>query len=96
MQAGAIASMLSALAGEAAADADELLRESDETSAYLRDSEGNFLADPAVPEERAEALYRVLSHAEDQWLDAEMATYSAYWSSPDDFDPDEALEDGRY
>ena len=90
--ASAIAGMLSQLASEAAAEADEFLGASEETSAYLTDGEGHFLADPAVPEERAEALYRLLCDAERQRLKTEMATYSAYF--PDDLDSDDDAAEG--
>jgi hypothetical protein len=70
---GAFMNLLSTLAGKATADAESLLLESDEMTAYLRDSEGDFMVDPAVPEDRAQALYETLLDAENQQLIAEAA-----------------------
>lgn len=66
VQPGELMALFVKLASEAASDAEQLLWESDETPAYLLDSEGEFVADPAVPEERAEALYEALLAAENQ------------------------------
>lgn len=71
VRSGELMALLAKLAGEAAADADQLVWENDETPAYLLDSEGRFVADPAVPEERAEALYEALLTAENQELISE-------------------------
>jgi hypothetical protein len=68
VQLGAVMNMLNALTTQAASDADELMRESQDTTAYLRDNEGEFLVDPYVPEERAQALYAALLNAENQRL----------------------------
>lgn len=65
---GAFANLLGQLAGQAAADADALLRESEEGQAYLLDSEGEYLVDPADSTGRAEALYETLVDAENQQL----------------------------
>lgn len=63
---GSFANLLSTLSNQVAADAEQLLSESNELHSYLLDSEGNYLYDPANPEERARALYEVLSEAETQ------------------------------
>jgi hypothetical protein len=86
---GALMSMLSKIASKANEDADELFRESAETSGYLIDSEGNFLADPAVPEERAEALYNVLSAAENQRVAAAEVLSPAFTEFYDELDEDD-------
>ncbi|MEU7864229.1 hypothetical protein [Nonomuraea sp. NPDC049141] len=65
---GAYASLLSTLAGQAVADADELLRDSQEMPAYLRDAEDYLGVDPAVPADRARALYAALLDAENESL----------------------------
>jgi hypothetical protein len=97
---GAFMNLLHTLAGKAAEEAGELLRETDEMPAYLLDSEGNFRADPAVPENRAQALYQALCDAENQRLADEAALYAAYLEFDDESDVDdydeEALEDFLY
>ncbi|MEU6040721.1 hypothetical protein ABZ801_35520 [Actinomadura sp. NPDC047616] len=64
---GAVMSMLSNVFAQAAADADELLYEDDEAT-YLIDGEGGPRVDPAVPEDRAQALYVTFLEAENQYL----------------------------
>lgn len=61
---GGIMNLIGTLAGKAAADADELLRGSEFSPSYMLDEEGQFLGDPATPEDRAQALYHALSEAE--------------------------------
>lgn len=68
VQVGAVMNMLNALTAQATTDADELLRDRQDLSAYLRDSEGEFMVDPSVPEERAQALYATLLNAENESL----------------------------
>lgn len=68
---GGVMNLIGTLAGKAAADADELLRESEHSPSYLLDEEGRFLGDPAVPEDRAQALYNALSEAENERLGVE-------------------------
>lgn len=68
---GGVMNLIGTLAGKAAVDADELLRESEHSSSYLLDEEGQFLGDPSVPEDRAQALYNALSDAENHRLEAE-------------------------
>ncbi|WP_066370352.1 hypothetical protein [Herbidospora mongoliensis] len=65
---GAFANLLSTLASQAAADADELLRGGQEMPAYLRDAEDYLGVDPAVPADRARALYGALLDAENESL----------------------------
>ena len=92
--------LLSQLVSEAVADADELLRESEEMSAYLRDSEDDFLADAdsAVSEDYAQILYETMSDAENQQLATEAALYSAYLELADELDEEDdmAFEDMPY
>jgi len=64
---GAFTNLLSTLAGQAAADADELLG-GREMPAYLRDAEDYQGVDPAVPADRARALYAALLDAENESL----------------------------
>ena len=66
MPVGSFVNMLSTLASKAVSDADELVRDSQDTAAYLKDSEGEYVVDPAVPEERAEALFETLMAAESE------------------------------
>jgi hypothetical protein len=73
VEVGGLMSLLNTLAGKAAEDADELLRDSDSTPAYLLDSEGEFRVDPADPESRAQALYSTLIDRENQELADELA-----------------------
>jgi hypothetical protein len=80
VQPGPLMSLLGQLAGQAASDADQLLWESEETPAYLLDSEGRYVADPAVPEDHAEALYEALLTAENQALLGE-ETLRQPWSN---------------
>lgn len=68
---GGVMNLIGTLAGKAAADADELLQESEHSLSYLLDEDGQFLGDPAVPEDRAHALYNALSEAEEQRLGVE-------------------------
>ncbi len=68
---GAFINLLNVLTGKAAVDADKLAPKSDGASEYLQDSEGNFVYDPSVPEDRARALYGVLLAAQNQELAAE-------------------------
>lgn len=70
---GGVMNLIGTLAGKAAADADELLREGEHSPSYLLDEEGQFLGDPAVPEDRAQALYNALSDAENERLGVEEA-----------------------
>lgn len=65
---GAVMNLLSTVFGQAAADADELLYASEETPAYLLDGEGYPSVDPAVPADRAQALYAALLGAENESL----------------------------
>lgn len=81
---GAFANLLGKLAGEAAADADELLRESEEGHAYLLDSEGEYLVDPADSAGRAEALYETLLGAENQQL---IESIAEEYAEQDDYEP---------
>lgn len=57
---GAFMNALSTLANQAAAEANAR-EDSQETPRYLLDKKGNFLCDPAVPEERARVLIEQLS-----------------------------------
>lgn len=61
---GGFMNLLSSLATRAAADADELAHDDMESSEYLRDSDGEFIVDPSVPEARADALYETLISVE--------------------------------
>jgi hypothetical protein len=65
---GAVMNLLSTIYGQAAADADELLYESDKTPPYLLDSEGYPSVDPVAPTDRAQALYAALLDAENESL----------------------------
>jgi hypothetical protein len=85
--------LLSQRLSQAAKDADELLRESDETSVYLRDREGAFEVDPVVPEDRAAALYEALMSAEDQRLVTAAEFSSVYQELDDELDLDSYLGD---
>lgn len=84
---GGFMNLLSILAGQAAADADEILRENDESTAYLRDSEGELIFDPANPSDRAEALYETLDNAENEEL-VEAMEEDYGWGGLDDFEAD--------
>jgi hypothetical protein len=64
----ALMSLAKNLFEEAAADADELARESDFRPRYLLDSEGEYAYDPVDPGERDQALYEALIDAEEQGL----------------------------
>ena len=65
---GAYMNLLNKLVGQALQDADELLRETEQTHDYLLDSEGEYWVDPTVPEERANALYETIVTRENQEL----------------------------
>lgn len=65
---GAVMNLLSSVFARAAADADELARGQAGTPDYLLDGEGQLLADPAAPGERAHALYASLIDAENEHL----------------------------
>jgi hypothetical protein len=63
---GRIMNLLSTVFNQAAADADELLYSSGETSSYLLDDEGAYLTGPERPADRADALYTTLLDAENE------------------------------
>jgi len=65
---GAFMNLLNTLSAKAAADAEALLSDSENQSSYLLDSEGVFQVDPAVPEDRAQALYETLISSEEERL----------------------------
>jgi hypothetical protein len=97
--AGAFINLLSTLAKKASEDADELSRESEAASAYWLDSEGDYLADPADPESRAEALYSVLADAENERMIVEEAELDAafpdFENEPDGDDYIEEMFEGH-
>jgi hypothetical protein len=60
---GAFVNAANSLASQAAQDADALVLDGDtesEADTYLKDESGAFLCDPAVPEQRANALLKLL------------------------------------
>ncbi|HEV2772468.1 MAG TPA: hypothetical protein VGV57_06515 [Thermoleophilaceae bacterium] len=68
MPVGAVMNMLSKTFEQAAADADELLEIRDGLTAYRLDADGELYADPASPDDRAQALYSDLLDAENEYL----------------------------
>jgi hypothetical protein len=63
---GAFVTLAMNLAGKAAEDADALLGDGDNLAdSYLRDETGCFTCDPAVPDQRADALLRRLQQADE-------------------------------
>ena len=92
---GAIMNLLQTAVNQATADAEELVGESGEASTYLTDSEGNFRVDSAVPEDRAEVLYNVLSEVENQRLAEDFGSYPGNLELVEHFDSDE-LEETLY
>lgn len=67
MPVGSAMQLLSTIFGQAAADAEEL-QMGEGLPDYLLDAEGELLADPGSPEQRAQALYSALLDAEDEYL----------------------------
>lgn len=65
---GSFMNLIGTLADKAAADADALTSADEASTAYLMDSEGEFMVDPAVPEDRATSLYNLLTHTANQQL----------------------------
>lgn len=65
---GAFMNALGSLASMAASEA-QVDDESVEAFAYLQDEEGNFLVDPANPDERAQRLLEILSEAQQDEAD---------------------------
>jgi len=64
--AGALMSLIGTLASRAAEDAEDMtLAMHAAGPAYLRDDEGNYVFDPASPEERAEALLGLIGSADE-------------------------------
>jgi len=84
--AGAIANLLGVLANQAAAEHHAIAAETGEgVPGYLLDDAGEFIVDPAVPEERAALLLNMLDQAAwEQASDAAMAY--------DSYDDDEAYD----
>ena len=76
MPRGALINIANSLTAQAAQDADALVLDggSDDSDSYLRDGTGQFTCDPAVPEQRAHTLLRLLQE-EDEALSA---LYDAY------------------
>ena len=60
---------LKALFGEAEQEADERMRTSPHYPSYLLDADGELRVDPAVPAERAHALYDALMNQQTWTLD---------------------------
>lgn len=81
---GALINAANSLTAQAAQDADALVSDagSDDSDSYLRDATGSFTCDPAVPEQRAHTLLRLLQE-EDESLSA---LYDAYDETDDDAD----------
>jgi|GEM_PF-6127045 len=82
---GSIANMLSQFAGQVASDAEELAQGYDATPAYLYDEEGQSIADPAVPEARAAALYNALTESQNDLIiteDSLIRPWSDYFPFP--------------
>jgi hypothetical protein len=84
-----IVGLLGSLGQQAAADADELIRESNDAFAYLRDSEGHFRVDPVVPADRNQLLYEALIGSENQRLADSIAAELA-WEDSTIEDPEAA------
>jgi hypothetical protein len=80
VQPGPLMSLLGQLAGQAASDADQLLWESEETPEYLLNQEGEYVVNPVVPEDHADALYEALLSAENHMLVGEDQP-STSWSN---------------
>lgn len=81
---GGFMNLLSTLANRAAADADALAESSPDSTAYLQDADGEFTVDPAVPEQRAEALYRMLMNSANEVLLAEAEAGNFEYVDDDD------------
>jgi hypothetical protein len=65
VSAGALMTLIGMLANRAAEDAEDMALTGAAGPAYLRDDEGNYVCDPASPEERAEALLRLIESADE-------------------------------
>jgi hypothetical protein len=75
---GAFMNLLGTLANQAAADADQLMGESDAVPSYLDDTEASFGSDPLAPEDRARMLYQKLAAAQqERLLDAQERLFEA-------------------
>lgn len=86
---GAVANTIAALANQAAAEYNAVAPGGEAVPRYLLDERGEFLCDPAVPEQRAAVLVRRFNEAARQ----------EYWARDedyDDYDVEEDLEDDMY
>ncbi|MCP4470113.1 MAG: hypothetical protein GY815_05420 [Gammaproteobacteria bacterium] len=91
--AGAFMTLLSTLAGKAAADADAFMGKGENTRAYLLDGEGELLVDPSVPENRAGALYELLCDAECNRLESEAESYLSSLEFEDEVQEDDFFDE---
>jgi hypothetical protein len=73
---GALINAANSLTAQVAQDADALVVDggSDDSDSYLRDATGQFTCDPAVPEQRAQTLLRLLQEEDESFS----AFYDAY------------------
>ncbi len=86
---GAVANTIAALANQAAAEYNAVAPGGEAVPRYLLDERGEFLCDPAVPEQRAAVLVERFNEAARQ----------EYWAGDedyDDYDVEEDLEDDMY
>lgn len=81
---GAIANALGALANQAAAEYNAVAAGGEAVPRYLLDERGEFLCDPAVPEQRAAVLVQRLNET----------ALQEYWRGDEDEDADDAAEEG--
>jgi len=86
---GAVANTIAALANQAAAEYNAVAPGGEPVPRYLLDERGEFLCDPAVPEERAMILVQRLNEAASQ-------EYQALDDDYDDYEVEEDLEDDWY
>lgn len=73
---GAVANTIATLANQAAAEYNAVAHGGESVPRYLLDERGEFLCDPAVPEERAMILVQRLNEA----------AHQEYWALDDDYD----------
>jgi hypothetical protein len=69
VEVGSVMNLLSNVFGQVAADADELMRASEDAPSYLVDGGGQYRIDPVSPADRADALYEALLLAENEDLE---------------------------
>jgi hypothetical protein len=89
---GAFMNLLGMLTNKAAAEMNALGTGTQETPNYLIDQEGELLCDPAVPEERARVLWKLLEEADRE--EQPLYGYPGYEYVPEFLEPEEYyLED---